>query len=373
MDPSLLPPSSDPHTAPSGSPNRHQSCGTNTTSATAPFLQSLRGNALARLGTRLNNLEQLRTVVEESYCIGLDVEGVEGIAAGVTSVGLAILPPTPTAHFGIDQACHDAQGTRDLDRIVARYRIEAHCFAVDGRERSRSYEKFHYGSVIFVQASQIEETVVAVLESIQSRDPAATMVLIGFDMECEFRAISSTFPNINRFVMGWADIATMAGKLADARFSHLKASLRDTMLALSFLRNHGIQRRASDHSAGMDAVRTIGILVALLARQPSAGTLLIHRFTMEEHSNRIMWEKVPRPASKFPFTVKLCCVGGLPLPPTLDKPQRLFNFVTQNFGRPKAVAVCPGEKVGTAKTHGWWGIDLRQNWKPKRPQCKDHC
>jgi len=143
----------------------------------------------------------------------------------------------------------------------------------------------------------------------------------------------------------------MAGRLADGRSAQHKASLRDTMIALGFRRNHGIQRRFSGHSAGMDAVRAVAILVALLSRKPTDGHVVIHRFTKEEHNNRVLWEKLPRPAAKFPHTVKVVSAGRVPLPPSLSRTQRLFNFVTATFDDPKAVAVCPAGKP--QKSHAW--------------------
>jgi len=319
---------------------------------------------MASLTTGLASLDivQVSQLVQSAghYCIGLDVEGVEGIAAGVTSIGLAILPPLPALFAqepdAVYRQYHDnARRQIDLDEIVAQHGISAHCFALQGRIRARSYEKFHYGSVTHIHVSEIEPTVIAVVESIRVRDPDSTFILVGFDMDLEFRAISSMFPSLSRYVIAYTDVAGMAGRLADARFSFHKASLRDTMLALGFCRNHSIQPRAGHHSAGMDAVRTLGILIALIRRHASSLSepLLIHRFTMEEHANRTLWEKLPRPASKFPHTVKLYPVGGTPLPDSLSKPARLFNYITRNFGLPKAVAVCPPATSREHKTHGW--------------------
>lgn len=141
------------------------------------------------------------------------------------------------------------------------------------------------------------------------------------------------------------------------------------MLALNFRRNHGIQPRARHHSAGMDAVRTLGTMLALLARAPEAGGLVVKRFTWEEHGNRKLWEWVPRPASKFPWTVKIVPVptddkdGTAHLPESLGRPARLFNFVTRNFAEPKAVAVCPPARSGPLKTHGWVSLHNEEEMK----------
>lgn len=189
-------------------------------------------------------------------------------------------------------------------------------------------------------------------------------------MDLEHRAICSLFPLLNKYITHWCDISSTG--LANARWddqreshkTHLKISLRDTMLSLNFRRNHSIQPRARHHSAGMDAVRTLGTMLALLARPPEAKGLAVKRFTWEEHGNRTLWEWVPRPETKFPWTVKV--VPALKemdngegrqhtayLPESLSRPARLFNFVVRNFGEPKAVAVCPPARSGPRKTHGW--------------------
>ncbi|KAK3342230.1 hypothetical protein B0H65DRAFT_589337 [Neurospora tetraspora] len=320
---------------------------------------------------KITSLDHLRSLVPHSYCIGIDVEGIEGIAQGVTSVGISVLPPV----FSLSTASKDGswpwpfldyhQGQIDLDTIASHYRLQSHCFAILGRERARSYEHFHYGEVVHHPITHLQSTVVSVFQSIRLDNPTAPIILVGFDMELEHRAISSVFPLLGDYVTHWCDISHTG--LADARWedkkeahkTHLKISLRDTMLALNFRRNHGIQPRARHHSAGMDAVRTLGTMLALLARAPEAGVLVVKRFTWEEHGNRQLWEWVPRPGNKFPWTVKVVPVptdnrdGTAHLPESLSRPARLFNFVTRNFGEPKAVAVCPPARSGPLKTHGW--------------------
>ncbi|KHE86789.1 hypothetical protein GE21DRAFT_1252643 [Neurospora crassa] len=321
--------------------------------------------------TKITTLNHLRSLVPHSYCIGIDVEGIEGIAQGITSVGISILPPV----FSLSPASADGswpwpfpdhhQGQIDLDTIASHYRLQSYCFAVLGRERARSYEHFHYGEVVHHPITHLQSTIVSVLQSIRLQDPTAHTILVGFDMELEHRAVKSVFPLLDDHVTHWCDVSHTG--LADARWegrrvahkTHRKISLRDAMLALNFRRNHGIQPRARHHSAGMDAVRTLGTMLALLARAPEAGGLVVKRFTWEEHGNRKLWEWVPRPASKFPWTVKIVPVptddkdGTAHLPESLGRPARLFNFVTRNFAEPKAVAVCPPARSGPLKTHGW--------------------
>ncbi|ESA42088.1 hypothetical protein NCU17057 [Neurospora crassa OR74A] len=331
--------------------------------------------------TKITTLNHLRSLVPHSYCIGIDVEGIEGIAQGITSVGISILPPV----FSLSPASADGswpwpfpdhhQGQIDLDTIASHYRLQSYCFAVLGRERARSYEHFHYGEVVHHPITHLQSTIVSVLQSIRLQDPTAHTILVGFDMELEHRAVKSVFPLLDDHVTHWCDVSHTG--LADARWegrrvahkTHRKISLRDAMLALNFRRNHGIQPRARHHSAGMDAVRTLGTMLALLARAPEAGGLVVKRFTWEEHGNRKLWEWVPRPASKFPWTVKIVPVptddkdGTAHLPESLGRPARLFNFVTRNFAEPKAVAVCPPARSGPLKTHGWVSLHNEEEMK----------
>ncbi|KAK1774265.1 hypothetical protein QBC45DRAFT_425532 [Copromyces sp. CBS 386.78] len=325
---------------------------------------------------KITTIHHLRSLVPHSYCVGIDVEGIEGIAQGVTSVGLSVLPPVFSSSLSEDDGSwpwpfpDHHQGQIDLDTMASHYRLQSYCFAILGRERARSYEHFHYGEVVHHPITHLQSAVLSVLRSVvRLHNPtAAPIILIGFDMELEHRVIDSVFPLLGDHVTHWCDISHTG--LADARWHedkkeahkthHLKISLRDTMLALNFRRNHGIQPRARHHSAGMDAVRTLGTMLALLARAPEAGGLVVKRYTWEEHGNRKLWEWVPRPADKFPWTVKIVPVlttddrtGKAHLPESLSRPARLFNFVTRNFGEPKAVAVCPPARSGPLKTHGW--------------------
>ncbi|KAK3948710.1 hypothetical protein QBC32DRAFT_350911 [Pseudoneurospora amorphoporcata] len=324
---------------------------------------------------KITTINHLRSLVPHSYCVGIDVEGIEGIAQGVTSVGISVLPPVFSSLSTAPESDDDGswpwpfpdhhQGQIDLDTMASHYRLQSYCFAILGRERARSYEHFHYGEVVHHPITHLQSAVISVLRSVRLHNPTAPIILIGFDMELEHRVIDSVFPLLGDHVTHWCDISHTG--LADARWqdkkdahkTHLKISLRDTMLALNFRRNHGIQPRARHHSAGMDAVRTLGTTLALLARAPEAGGLVVKRYTWEEHGNRKLWEWVPRPADKFPWTVKIVPVltdgrtGKAHLPESLSRPARLFNFVTRNFGEPKAVAVCPPARSGPLKTHGW--------------------
>ncbi|KAK3402408.1 hypothetical protein B0T20DRAFT_404264 [Sordaria brevicollis] len=367
---------------------------------------------------KITTLHHLRSLVPHSYCIGIDVEGIEGIAQGITSVGISVLPPfIPPSHSSLDNKSwpwpfpdlHD--GHLDLDTLSSHFHFSSHCFAILGRERARSYEHFHYGTVTHIPIHQVQDAVIsAISQSIphlhdhshsspnpKAEAPTAPIILTGFDMSLELRALSSLLPSLSNYITHTVDISSLC--LANARFdhqrqsqsrkTHLKVSLRDTMLSLSFLRNHSIQPRARHHSAGMDAVRTLGVMLALLARDspgpspspsssspsssgPLSGSLIVvKRHTWEEHANRKLWEWLPRPESKFPWTVKVVPFPASAdngetdergegravtyLPESLSRPARLYNFIIKTFRtEPKAVAVCPpARSAPQKKTHGW--------------------
>lgn len=297
----------------------------------------------------LQDLKRLRELMHASYCVSIDVEGQEDSSSGITSVGIAILPPTSVT--GSDSFCRRQDGDINLDDLVLQHRIGSHCFAIQGRSRSVGYEKFHYGPVTTVDDSETEGKITAILDAVNCPRTPASIILVGFDMSADMRAISSKFLAVLEYATQWVDIGVLARRLSTR--PHLRPSLRDIMLSLGFRRNHSVQTRYSNHSAGMDAVRTLGTLIALVARQPMSQKLVVYPHTQEEHRNRKVWEKVFSPRARFPHTTKISTADASPLPTTLSSPHRLFNLVKATFEEPKAVSVCPPAKQKRPRTHGW--------------------
>ncbi|KAI1772857.1 hypothetical protein F4818DRAFT_443738 [Hypoxylon cercidicola] len=168
----------------------------------------------------------------------------------------------------------------------------------------------------------------------------------------EFRAIASTIPSVIQNVSHWVDVQDLVASMSTTSVQKRPFSLRDTMLSLGFSREH-TQKLSRGHSAGMDAVRTIGVLIELYSKTTS-GRLSLFRHTMDERSRRKLWESRPKPYESFPFTARITTAEHL-LPPSLRYSQNLLNLICKGFNiiEPTAVAVCPPSHKKRPKTHAW--------------------
>jgi hypothetical protein len=133
--------------------------------------------------------------------------------------------------------------------------------------------------------------------------------------QSKFLAIASTIPSTIRNVSYWVDLHNVVADISATPLQKRPFSLRDTMLSLGFGREH-TQKLSRGHSAGMDAVRTIGVLIELCSRM-SGNPLLLIRHTMNERSRRKLWESRPKLYETFPLTTKITTTEDV-MPPSIQ-------------------------------------------------------
>ena len=105
------------------------------------LLESLEARTFC-LQKEITDTDSLRHHLRESVCLGIDVEGCEGIGEGITSIGLAILPPTDFLFKSFPSLPFETQ------EFVEQYQIESYCFYVEGRSRRKPYPPFPFGSTV---------------------------------------------------------------------------------------------------------------------------------------------------------------------------------------------------------------------------------
>lgn len=98
------------------------------------------------LQAQITDIETLKHHLQHSVCLGIDMEGCEGIREGITSLGLAVLPPTKLSDLQ-STALFPSLPFRTQD-LVDRCKIESYFIYIQYRSRKKSYASFPYGHVI---------------------------------------------------------------------------------------------------------------------------------------------------------------------------------------------------------------------------------
>ncbi|KAI0383247.1 hypothetical protein F5Y04DRAFT_287426 [Hypomontagnella monticulosa] len=312
---------------------------------------------------RITDIHSLRLHYHDSAYLALDIEGSDTVECGITAVGIALLR-------NLIGATRLTETQADLASIVRDYAIEGHNFMCGNHKKNHGqYERSPLAKLHPVQKGDIDKTLHGILESARSTTSSLSsqtgttadspnnkemgsrnFVMVVWAGQSEFLAIASTIPSVIQHVSHWVDLQDLVTSMSATRDTK-PFSLRDTMLSLGFGRED-IQKLSRSHSAGMDAVRTLGVLIEVYSK--TADKLLLSRHTMIEHLRRKMWEVRPSPHENFPFTTRITTAEHL-MPPSLRYSQNLLNLIrrSSNAIEPVAVAVCPPTKQKIPKRHAW--------------------
>jgi hypothetical protein len=128
-------------------------------------------------------------------CLGIDVEGCEGIGEGITSIGIALLPPTellsrtfPSLPF-------------QTEKFVEWYQVECRCFYIEGRSRRKPHPPFPFGSI--VKTVELDGEMKVIINDIKKRYASNNTVLIGwYPHPRELPAIQALVPILFQEVVG---------------------------------------------------------------------------------------------------------------------------------------------------------------------------
>ncbi|KAI0976267.1 hypothetical protein F4678DRAFT_219352 [Xylaria arbuscula] len=292
---------------------------------------------------RITDLTGLRSHCQDLTYFVLDIEGSNTLECGITGVGLAL--------------ARDLFRTRktnaqtNLASIVQEYAIEGHNIMSSNTRRRchRSYERSPFAKLHRSQEGGINRVLCDILESVDSQ----SFVMVVWGWQSEFAAIASTIPSAIRNVSYWVDALDLVADISATPVQKWPFSLRDTMLSLGFSREHA-QKLSRAHSAGMDAVRTMGVLIELCSRRADNKSLVLIRHTANERAGRKFWEKRPKPSETFPFTINITTTKHI-MPPSIQDSQKLFNYIRLSSYADEitAVAVCPPSHKKKPKTHAW--------------------
>lgn len=230
---------------------------------------------------KLSSLDQLRdwSSSRHTVFVGLDVEGVDTSSKNDkrvhSSVGFASLPVSTTNGFSCNKT--DAlphKTTIDLAEQVKLHKIDAHALAQIGSRQSRPpkrltgyyTEYFPFVEIHYSEKCGFEQDLVTRLLDIkevhrdQDSGQAPDLLLVLFSWGGEFEAMNQTFPNIAQHFSRWVDVPEIIDR---APGDH--PSLNDAMIWLKLDAPQYLQSAVLKHCPGMDAVRTLAVLVELLS------------------------------------------------------------------------------------------------------------
>src|SRR5437879_2303375 len=118
--------------------------------------------------------------------------------------------------------------SRTLASILAQYGIQSRCLRVSGRKRAEaSREVFEFGQVQSVKPEEVEQAMLDILDTFKAK---SEVILIGFSLGFELRAISTLYPRLNEYFSSWVDLQELAGIVSGGRYP----GMRDTLIALGF-------------------------------------------------------------------------------------------------------------------------------------------
>ena len=226
------------------------------------FPLSLLENPLAHefyLQKQITDVDCVRYHLRDSICLGIDTEGREGIREGITSVGIAVLPPMDC----VARTFHDA--SFDIQKLVDHYGIESSCLYVEGRKRRKPHPSFSFG--LSCTTTRPGEEIRAIVDKVKQHYPGRDIILVGWHPQTlDLSAIQALIPDLFHEVAGWVDVIDIMQQICVSKQEDLLRtwpSLTDVMLCVGFGRDCLPELRFA-HCAGTDAIHTIPLLARLL-------------------------------------------------------------------------------------------------------------
>ena len=218
------------------------------------------------LQKQITDIDSLKHHLRESVCLCIDTEGCEGVREGITSIGIAILPPIDST-IQIEQfwkSCHLPFKTQEL---VNSFGIESYCFYIEGRNRRKPHPSFPFGFSSTTPRLEIGNEIKAIIDKIKQRYIKNDIILIGWHPHSrDFPAIQTLIPSLFQEVVGWTDVIDIIQQLCISKQENLLKSwpsLSDVILCVGFSQD-GLSQQRFAHSAGTDAIHTLLILARLL-------------------------------------------------------------------------------------------------------------
>jgi len=179
---------------------------------------------------------------------------------------------------------------------------DVQAFTIEIRERNKKdYEFKRHGETIHVENElQAGPAIEKILNDFQT---LGKLILVGYDLQMEFKWISEHYPSLASSFSAWVDVQ----ELVTAQCEGVRLGLTGALQGLGIIDN---RHNSQQHSAANDAVRDLAVLAGLL----SGTTLITTSQCKDQGYSSLPPIKAFRDWTQYPFSVRLATTDGGPLP-----------------------------------------------------------
>lgn len=270
--------------------------------------------------------------------------------------------PDKDSHFDKGSDSEEEKTSVNLAELAARYQITGQVLHFSAAPERR-YEHFPFGPSHKIDKADLEDQLVSTLAEIKQRYEDADIIMVVYNFKAEFAAMQRLFPAAAGYFNGWIDLFGRHGSRRDVGGVGCTGTLGHSMCLLNFDKQH--LPPSNMHSPGMDAVRTLGVLIELLSRPnlpcmqplprnpPGRG-----RRKKKNLQTRFLGKMPPR--EKFPHKATMTVMDknniATTFPDNMNHPDGFWDFWHHHFAEPSAVglqkfcSVKDGLVVKTAQT-----------------------
>ncbi|KAM3449129.1 hypothetical protein MY3296_007167 [Beauveria thailandica] len=293
------------------------------------------------------SIDQVNRISGNAVFVVFDAEPWAGDNAKAAEIGISMLKvpdcrnvtilPTTLAEFALD------------------YGIETHRIQIIEMERDKKLEAHRFGQEHRVSCVDVEQHVMGLVNSYREKMASASeqIVLVGFDLQFEFKLISTIYTRLTNYFTSWLDVQELSRRASRVEKPGLSETLKACGFGLDSKDLHSLNGR---HNAATDTVRAAAVLCFLSARDDhqqlqiatsDRNASILSRKRRAQPSNnpedRKLWSGArPNPKELYPYTARVKSSTG-----DILAPQSLL----ETFAEYNPVA------VGTAKQsrnrYGW--------------------
>lgn len=198
---------------------------------------------------------------------------------------------------------------------------------------------------------EVEATLVTILSNLVV-ETNGQLILLGYHMHSELKALSKYFPAALAFFSAWKDLIDLVADWTGLQ----QPALTDIISAFGLDLKLGPTRprsKLTHNNAGNDTIRILAVLIGLMDFIQNGNHLHVSRSPPRPLPK--IFTARPHPQEDFPHVAELETVDNSCLPPEMDSGFKLYHFLaTYNLAAIAVKGHKSREGVGqsTQRTHG---------------------
>ncbi|KAJ3481375.1 hypothetical protein NLG97_g7837 [Lecanicillium saksenae] len=265
----------------------------------------------------ISSSEQLRNLPDDAVYVVFDAEPWSGDNIKAAEIGISMLQTR--YRDSVTQAS-------TLAEVARHYAIETHRIQIIDMERQRTGEAHRFGQEHRVSSADVEQYILGLADSYKQRvSPLGEqIILVGFDLQFEFRLLSTVYIGLTNYFTSWIDVQELARLASSVDKPGLSQTLK--VCGVGQEEPADLHSLTGRHNAATDTVRTAAILHHLLAiedrwleiatSQRNASMRARRRRAPPTNApeERKIWSGTrPKPRELYPYTARVKLpVGNIP-------------------------------------------------------------